>query len=176
MHKTRIFSIAIITNKHDLPCPVRCSSRFQTTVWDHKWLRNVCVSWLNILLVIVNQFCCESVSFQRAEGSRGSAPCGKALKKIKAANGSTPLHRGLKENLLCFINSVKAWLIHPRVQRCYQIHTSYVLCSSINTPLGEEQQQHGCFQVDVRAEPFRLGESPGSNGLNGGSLDVESPR
>lgn len=91
--------------------------------------------------------------------SRRALPSLTAPLESKTANGFISPHQGLKGNLLWLINSVKAWLIHPLVQSPPppQIHTSYVLCCNINTPLGGEKQQRGCFQVDVLADLFRAG-------------------
>lgn len=122
---------------------------------------------------------CKSIMLWKCQLSEGRRqPCVSSIQqgaaKIKPANGFISLHQGLKENLLWLINSVKAWLIHPRVQRCFQIHAGHVLCCNINAPLGEEQQQHGCFQVDVWADPYRVGRVPGEQCFKGCSLDVKS--
>lgn len=51
--------------------------------------------------------------------SRSALPSLTAPQENETANGFISLHQGLKRNLLWLINSVKAWLIHPHVQRLF---------------------------------------------------------
>lgn len=105
--------------------------------------------------------CCSILQGAAIASSRRALPSLTAPQENKTANGFISPHQGLKGNLLWLINSVKAWLIHPHVQRLFsQIHTSHVLCCNINTPLGGEKQQRGCFQVDVLADLLRVGRVP----------------